>query len=298
MSQVNCQVEIPQHEGESSAELTVGREFLLHCRAEASTEWPKLKPDQVELRLEQADQYKLKLLEFRADSSTDATIKVTSYKAGQHQIKKAQLVDPEHSVVLSDLDFTVNSVIDPKEPPAEPYGPFGPLSLSLPIWYSLSVILIILAVIFTVVWRWRRRQHRKKLLAAMRLEQYAQDPLAQFFQVVRRAQRKYGFFVETEAQSEEVKEFVQELGDAYKIYLARHLLVPTLSWSERRILSDIKKNHPEFYSEFSPSLKKTLAEVERAGNHAQLTAKDCQQLLDLLRKQVDQMESYFRKVED
>lgn len=294
MGQVSCQVEIPKRAEESSVDLTVGREFLLHCQGE----WPQLKTEQLELRLEEADKFKLRLLEFKFDSISEATLKVTSYKAGQHQIKKAQLVDQEHSVVLSDLDFTVNSVIDPQEPPAEPYGPFGPLNLSLPIWYPITFVLIIVAILSWLGFRWRRRQQRRKLLAEMRLDQYAQDPLAQFFQVIRKTQRKYTVFVDAEPKPQEVREFVAEIGEAYKIYLARHLQVPTLKWSVRRILSDVKKNHRDFYSEFGADLKKTLTEISRAENHPELSSKDCQQLMDLIRKQVDRMEKYFQKVED
>ncbi len=291
MGQINCQVEVPQRPGEESASLTVGREFLLHCQGE----WPAIKAALPELRLEETDKYKIQLLEFKFISTTEAELRVTSYKPGQHQIKAAQLVDAEHSVVLSDLSFTVNSVINPQEPPAEPFGPFGPLPLALSIWYTIGFLLMVLALVSALAWRWRIRAQRKKLLAEMRLDQQAQDPLAQFFQVVRKSQRKYAFFMNQEAKPEEVKEFVAEIGEAFKIYLARHLQVPTLKWSTRRILSDIKKNHRKFYDELGPQLKQNLAEIQRASQADNLSGKDCQQLLDILRKQVDQIDAYLRK---
>ena len=88
---------------------------------------------------------------------------------------------------------------------------------------------------------------------------------------------------------------------AFKIYLARKFQVPTLKWSERKILSDLKRNHSQVYSEFRLEIRKALAELSRAQAAVSgkvkaepMTAKDAQQLVDLLRKLVDKIESWLK----
>lgn len=293
---MKCQIEIPPKAGETAVSLTVGREFLLHCSKEGPEEWPEIKTDQLQFRLDEGDQFKIKLLHFNFVSQTQADLLVTSYRPGQHQLKMVQVVAGDHSFVLGDLDFTVNSVINPQEPPAEPYGPVGPFSLSLPIWYSLGLVVVILTATLVAAWKWRLRSQKRRLLTAMRLHEFVQDPLYQFYQVTRQVQRSYGFFSGQESVPSEVTLFVQQINEAFKIYLARQLQVPTLKWSERQIFSDIKKNHRDFYQLFKKDLRQNLAELSRALRHTdRLSAKDCQQLLDLLRRQIDLMDSYFKR---
>ncbi len=286
MAQVQCQIEIPKELAETQG-LTVGSLFYLNCDGE----WPALNKESSEIRLDQADQYKLKLLNIEWPSKTSAKLTVTSYQPGQHHLKAVQVVDHETSVVLGDLDFTVNSVINPQEPPKEPYGPVGPLSLSLSILYPLAIVLFIGALAGFFFNRWRLRQQKKKLLADMRLNENVQKPYFQFYQTLRKLQRNFSYTSGAVPTSEEIKEFVESLGKAYKFYLARVFEIPTFAWNERKILSDLKRNHPQFYSESRLEVRKALAEIARAQKSlGQMTGADCQQLLELLRKNVDQIE--------
>jgi len=289
MAEVHCQVEIPKEKENGAADLTVGQIFFLNCEGP----WPQMKPDSIELRLDDENRDKLKLLNFSYTSPTQAQLTVTTYKTGQHQLKAVQLVDKDQSVILGDLSFVVRSVIDPQQPPKEPYGPFGPLGLRLPIWYPLSVVLLVVAIVSFLAYRWRLRRQKKKLLLDMRLNEYAKDPISQFYQSARKMQRSFAFFSGGAMTAGEAVKFVGELDMAYKIYLARKFQVPTLAWKERRILSDLKVNWPEFYKEFRLEVRKSLAELSRAIKAgATMTDKDCQQLFELLRKQVDQIEAW------
>jgi hypothetical protein len=149
------------------------------------------------------------------------------------------------------------------------------------------------AVASFVFYRWRLRRQKKKLLQEMRLNEYAKDPISQFYQSARKMQRSYAFFSGGPMTAGEAVQFVSELEKAYKIYLARKFQIPTLVWKERRILSDLKSNWPDFYKEFRLEVRKSLAELARAIKAgAKMTDKDCQQLFELLRKQVDQIEAW------
>lgn len=286
MAQVQCQIEIPKVDG--SDQLTVGHVFYFNCDGD----WPALNKESLELRLEEADKYKLKLLDFEFTSKTSAKLTVTSYKAGTHQLKAVQMVDAENSVVLNELQFHVQSVLNPQEPEAEPYGPMGPLNIGLPLWFPLAILLVLFALIGLFGYRWKLRREKKKLLAEMRVNESAQDPYFQFYQSLRKIQRG---FSGAELPASELQAHYESLNQAYKIYLARQFEVPTLKWSERKILSDLKKNHRAFYQEYRLEVRKALAELARAGKISdKLSAKDLEQLLALLRRQVDSINQFLK----
>lgn len=291
MADIQCRMDIPKEEGEDTVALTVGRTFFLNCEGP----WPQIKPESVELRLDRENQDRLKLLQFSFVSPTEAQLLVTSYKTGDHKLKAVQLVAGDQSVVLGDLSFTVNSVMNPQEPVKEPYGPMGPFGLRLPIWYPLALAAVVIAVCLYIAYRWRLRRQKQKLLQDMRLDEYAKDPFFQFYQSARKMQRSYGFFSGGAMAADEGVRFIAELETAYKIYLARKFQVPTLAWKERRILSDLKKNWPDFYKQFRLEVRQSLTEISRASQAgASISAKDCQQLFELLRKQVDRIETWLK----
>ncbi len=286
---MQCRMEIPKTEGEET--LTVGRVFNLLCEGE----WPQLNPETLKLVLDKENEHKLKLLGFEFRSKTEAQLTLTSYRTGDHNLKALQLVDAEHSVVLGDLQFTVKSVMNPQEPATEPYGPFGPFELSLPLWYPLSILLL-LAVAGGLIWR---RIHvdrqKKKLLAQMQVLDSSVAPYFQFYQALRKIQRGFSFYSGAEPSQQETTHFIDCLNQAYKIYLARQFLIPTLKWNERKILSDLKRNHKNFYSDFRLEIRKALAELSRAQDpKALMGGKDCDQLAQLLRHQVDAIEQWLK----
>ncbi len=297
MVQVRCQIEIPKAADTDSKEaggppldLTVGKIFSLKCDGD----WPAVEPGKVQLDLPEADQHQLKLLNFEFISKSQAQLVVASYKTGNHQFRNLQLRAGDQTIELSDLSFTVKSVIDPKDPVKEPFGPMGPLQLPLPVWYLLSALAVVVTIAAVFLFKWRIRSQRKKMLRQMRLDEMVQEAYYQFYAVLRKLQRSS--FVGVELTTEQSDQVVKELNQAFKIYLARHFQVPTLNWPERKILSDLKKNHSEFYQEFQAPLKQALAELARAtGPQKQMLLKDCEQLAHLLRTQVDRMELWIKK---
>ena len=131
----------------------------------------------------------------------------------------------------------------------------------------------------------------------MQIDDFAADPTAQFFQTTRKQQRSYSFFSGAPVNPEEAKKFVDELDQAYKLYLGRIFRVPTFYWSQRKILNDIKKHYRTEHIALGPLFRKGLAELSRAQKaDGQMLAQDCIQLSDLIQKQVDQIDA-FRKAE-
>lgn len=297
MSEINCTV-AQLNSNTNSAALNVGSVFELHCPS-ASDVWQGIAPDQVQLKLPEADQYKLKLLKLDFPSKNEAVLTVTSYKPGSHNLAGVQVVghdaSGDHVVTLAPIQFSVVSVMDQQTPQEEPFGALGPVKLSLPPWYWL-VIAGVIAFFAAIIWyRFWKRNKKKKLLAKMHIFETAQTPFFQFHHAIRKVQREVGFVADG-ASLELMTSAVQELSQAYKIYLARTFLIPTLDWTEKQVLSDLKKNYRSIYEEHRSGFKKSLAELSRAQkallqkDALQLSLKDIEQTLKMLRDHVDRIE--------
>jgi hypothetical protein len=278
MAEVNC---LPSIEGT----LTVGTVFTLACEGAL----PKLKSDKLAFRLDEADKYKLQLLSFEQNDNK-ALFKVTSYKAGEHHLKKVQLLDGDTAVILGDFDFTVESVLKKEEAKPEPYGPIGPMMLSLPWWYYGLWAAFFLALAFWIFRRVKRRLEKKKLIEEINAFGSSLSPYHFFTQSVRRFLREYSFFTQPDSlvALEERQKVLEEMEKTYRIFIGRSFQVPALQWREDVFLKDIRKRYPGLFAEKGDEMKKIFHEYERAKNHTStMKAKDIIQILDLSRKSAD-----------
>lgn len=284
MAELQCQIEIPPIE-KMPDELTVGRVFNLHCAGEV----PNFQKEKTEIRLDEKDQYALKLLDLDQQGS-NLHLKVTSYQAGEHHLKAVQIVDPEHSAILGNLEFTVQTVIQKEEVKPEPYGPIGPFSLGLPWWfYGFWIVLLFSLAMFLFV-KVKRSLERKKLIEEINSFGTSHTPYTQFTQSVRKWMREYEFLAHPEKvlNSQEREMFLKDLVQSYRVFLGRTFQVPALQWPDRVFVSEIKKRFADIYEICGQDLKKILREQTHAQSHQQeMRAQDLIQLLDLTRKNVD-----------
>ncbi len=291
MAVVQCEIQMQEKE------LTVGSLFALDCKGD----WPKMNAQESELRLDQEFQYTLKLLKMDFVSPTEAKLWVTSYEVGEHTIKAAQLVDKENSVVLGDhqggdLRFVVASVQDPQKPVQEPIGPLGPLKIAIsPVYWATALALIFAFILMAVVRIYQKKKIQKQL-RSMNLDSYVQSPLQQFYSSLRQIQRKSPLSTGKALKLEERVEYVLQLDDLVKLYLARKFLIPTRFWSAQQILKSIEKKNDFLYLDVGDDLKKFLAEskksVSKDSRKGTLQDKDCVQLADMSRKLVEKIEKY------
>jgi hypothetical protein len=291
MSEANCSVQNTNH-------LTVGAPFDVYCSATSPDLWAGITPDNAVLKTADADKYKIVLLKLDFANKDQIHLVVTSYKPGSHNLNGVQLLSHDaagdHAVTLSPIPFSVASVIDPKNPPKEPYGALGPMRLSLPFWYWLVVAGVLAVFALIVAARLWQRSKKRKLLAKMRIFETAQTPFFQFHQQVRKALRDIGF-VQGDADNGEIfSSAVKNLNEAYRVYLGRTFLVPALDWNEKQILSDLKKHHRSAYEDERAGFKKSLAELSRAqaelSRQGKLSVKDVEQLIKLVRDHVDRID--------
>jgi hypothetical protein len=278
MAEVSCTPTIP-------SQMTVGTIFVIDCDGLL----PKMNADKIEIRLDQADKYKLHLLQFE-QTDTKAQLKVTSYVAGEHHLKKVQLVDSENSLVIGDIDLSVQSVLHPEEAKPEPYGPIGPMVLSLPWWYYALWLAVVLAAAAFIYRQLKQKIEKKKLVEEVNAYGSSLSPYHYFTQSVRRFLREHPFFSHPEALvgAEERRQVLEEMEKTYRIFIGRSFQVPALQWSETIFLKDIQKRFPDLFASRGDEMRKILHEYERAKSHTtEMKAKDLIQILDLSRKSAD-----------
>ena len=280
MAIAQCQLNI-----EKPDELTVGQSFLMHCDSSVSA------LQNPELRLDPADTYKLRILK---SNSAAGDFVVTSLSAGQHQIKAAQLVDASQSVVLSDLQFTVKSVLDPKEPQKEPYGPRGPMLIKISplVWAILAVLVLGTAV--SLFWGFYRSFQKRKLLRLYQTHWGPTEPMAQLSLEVRRLKKKM----------EMAPTWTEHCGDLRMLLCVFVARFCQLTLFDQKSLVEknpaLKKDYLKIIAKEIPSeaglVLQSLAEIDRLEKNSKGAQwQDAEQLISMTLKACDSISFAKRK---
>lgn len=286
MSDLKCEIQKP-----SEAELTVGDRFAIHCEGPV----PELDLKALELKLDEKDHYSLKLFGVEKTPS-GLDLAVTSYRVGAHDLKAVQLLDPENSLVLGDLRFTVASVQNPEQPRDKPYGPMGPLGFFPWLMVILGVSLLI-ALAIPPILIWLRRRARQKLLAVIDRQPFQYPPFQEFHRVLRQTQRRHLFLADPaiSAPAEDLGAALREMEKNFRVYLSRQFRMPALQWPTSRTLQALKRE-TNLPLEVRQDVAQALQEMEKAQSQvARLAGKDLYQILRLLRKASEGIESHGRK---
>lgn len=306
---MQCNVDIPKVSGLEDNQLTVGREFYLNCKGE----WPKdLQIDKLKFAGDENMKYVLKVLGFEFRSPEEADIKVTSYVASKVQIPQLVITDGAKSVELGQVQFVVESVLEkqPKQAQGavpvpgqeqqkqEPYGPFGPATIPVPMLYWLVLLGSVLSVALIIALRAWRFNQRREMLLRLKEHEVALSPLQEFHQSMRKLQRANPVFYGKECTPEELHQGADELARMFKVYVSRRLHVPAFEWSERLIVSDIRRYHPAVYAEYSKKIHALFSEFRKAsGPNAKISANDVSQLSEGLRKTLEGIETLMSREE-
>lgn len=286
MADVNCQVRMPESAsgGESSPGLTVGQRFAFHCEGP----WPTMDAATVELRLEEADKYKLKLLKFQSADPGAADLEVVSYVVGPHELKAVQLTDAQNSVVLGDLKFEVKSVQNPEEPVQEPFPPLGPMTF-FPVLFAVVIAALIAALAGGVFIGMLRRRHRRKILNEVLDKVYQSTPAPEFYRELRALSREYLFMTDPKASTEgaPLTEILRAINRHFRVYLVRTYLVPAHRLPATKILKELQ---PVLGKDSFVLLRlgQVLRELDRAlANETNVRGADLEQLSRLVREWVE-----------
>jgi hypothetical protein len=293
MAGIQCKVDIPKLPGLDDASLTVGREFYLNCTGE----WPKdLQQDKLSFSGDENLKYQIKLLGFEFRTPNDADLKVVSYLPGEHKLPNLVLTDGAQKLELGPVEFQLQSVIQQGEK-VEPFGPMGPATIPVPLFYWIFILAVVVFLGLAGALRVWRYQQRRAMLLRLKQHESALTPLQEFHQSMRKLQRVNPAFYDREATAEEFRQGLDELSRMFKMYVSRRLSVPAFEWNERLILADLRRYHPQIFTDYSRKIRDLFGEFKKAeGANAKLHSKDVVQLSESLRKVLENIEKSLNAV--
>ncbi len=277
MADLNCQVQIQRDE------LFAGQSFFLNC--ESGKELPQIKQEAVELRVDESQQDTLRLVEFSQKSDRLLQLKVVSFEAGEHQVLNAQLIDSENAFLLSPVQFTVSSLIDPQNPPKAPEGPMTS-ALSWPPLYFAGLAFVLILMMIPVVYRFYIFRKRKKLLSLQLQKQGGRNPAQFYFQNTRKIMRLI-------SQERELDQALALLFENWLLYLATKTQVPTEGWGFRRFRNDLKKKiSKQDLEKIKASWKELQFWSSAAKKKTQISRDQAESVLRSASSVVDRIETY------
>ncbi|MGE0632263.1 MAG: hypothetical protein AB7O96_07635 [Pseudobdellovibrionaceae bacterium] len=260
MSEVDCKINLPEDLGPKKA-LTVGTIFDVVCTGE----FPAVDPGALRLQIPEDQKYLFKVLKAEFSSRSELRLEATGYMAGEFNFPELTLTDGTQEIKLKGVKYTIASVIDPQQqPPPEPYGPFGPAPLSLPLWYYFVFAAILGLFVFLIAWRIWVAKRKRDLMIRLKSYDSPLSPMAQFSKELRALSREHLFVSGGEARPGEVPPFLKQLNEAFRIFLIRELLVPALDLKRGKLLKQIFKEHKKVWELAGSKIQEFLAEIERS----------------------------------
>jgi len=264
--------------------LTVGAKFNMACKGDIPVTWAE-GPISVQFARKE-DTYTLQILKADKLEANEAIMTVTGYKAGQHNPEYVRIVQGANGFEVLKPAWEIKTVLK-KDPPPQPYPPFGPWNLGFPMWIIITVALV-LALIGLVVFRFARRHNqRQRMLAQLALHTTALSPIHQFYRDARQLRRRLNLVKE----ETEIKAAADDLNREFRLYVLREFQIPTLDWSDRAIVDDLRRRHRHVFEAAGDPLKKTLRELARMKAQSSVKLGDVEQLHRMSMDAAERIES-------
>lgn len=249
-----------------SEELTVGKIFQLHCEGSLGV---SLK-DSLTLEFpEGIPPFSLVLLDVVKKNETSFDLNVTSYRAGKFKTPYIRISDGEVQIESTELEWTVNSVLQQDSKPIPPKGPFF---LDLP--FALVYIVAAIAALLLTSGGFFFWRHRKKVALNSDLEKYHShlSPIRQFESSVRTLRNSLVW--RKDLNTQEKTEILDALDNIIRIYFLRTLRVRTHGLSRRGMTSIILKSgkvkDPKSWIGYYKELESSKAKVTQLDSQALL----------------------------
>lgn len=272
----NCEFKPSPDPGAAALDqLTVGHLFQWQCHGDIAVDWPKAPPRLVFPQPE--GEYSLSVQKINRLDANDVLLTVTSYKPGAHapeyvRFLVGQGTDAKGFEVVKP-QWTVKSVLDPQQPP-QPVPPFGPWSLSLPLWLLSVCVIVILLVLWLTVRRIRKSIQRKRMLETLQKHKTALPPLHQFYKDARQIRRRLNQLKDPN----ELKTITSDLNQEFRMFVLRQFQIPALEWSDRAILEEMRRRHLRIYKTAKEPLRRTLRELRMLAQRSEIDLKDIEQM--------------------
>lgn len=265
---------------QGAEDLTVGKIFNLNCRGDIEVNWIKDFPLALSFPNKE-DFYTLYILKPDVLAGNEAQFQVTAYKAGEFKpefVRVVQMQGPGQSSAeigfeIAKPTWTVKSVLKPNEK-NEPVPPFGPWSLSLPMWMIFAVVIALALAGYFTIRKLRKYSQRNKMLVELQRHKTPLSPLHQYYRDARNLRRR----LHSAKQVEDLGQLSQDLNKEFRLYVLRQFLIPTLDWSDGQIVRDLRRRHKKVYLQAGDHLRKTLRELTRLQTRQPVLFKDVEQM--------------------
>ena len=260
-----CNFEKPQNPP------TVGATFSVTCQGDIPVAWHE-GPLQVTFDKKE-NAYSLFVLNADKLESNQVVLTVTGYKAGDHHPEFIRFNQGQAGFEVAKPTWKIQSVLKQGEQ-VQPYPSFGPWSLGFPMWIIIAFAVLLMVIGFFVFRQVRRYSQRKRMREELRLHRTALTPINQFYRDARQLRRGLNVAQDEAA----IKTIATGLNKEFRLYILREFEIPTLEWSDRAILEDLRRRHKHVYGHAAEPLKKTLRELARLQTQSSPGAKDVEQL--------------------
>lgn len=268
-----------QHEGDASKEkLTVGSEFKIVCPTQSFV----LNPSKLKFQTEKP--YQLQILGSELQPDGRLMLKVTSYQVGDFNSNNVILTDGVNQVAVHGVQFKVESVIDQKNPPKEPYGPFGGHVLFLPAFYLWSVLVFLAVILLFSGFKFFRRWQKKKLIEGLKKHDSRLSPQTQMHVRFRQLERQRYL------EGDQLQKLLPEVDDILRIFVIRQFKIPAQDWSDRLIVSDFQSRFSFLGQEIIKDLRVLLRETRKLRTLKNPQPKDIEQLVRKIKRWGDQVD--------
>lgn len=259
--------------------VTVGEKFLLVCEGGGV----ELNQAKLSLELPKKARYALRILETRGLEAGRGEFVVTTWVGQSVSFPTLILTDGSNRVDLGPLAInTKSSIPEEKQKEPQPYDPYGPVKLGLPVtvWILIAIVLCLIGA--WAAWLASRLLKRKRLKTLLAKNQIALTPFNQFNKDLRRIVR---------AGSGDLPASIKDLRESFRWYLTRDLVIPATTESTPRILKEIGRKHPKILKSQKRDLSLALNELDKAATSPESTSEtDLVQLTDLCRTLADRIQ--------
>lgn len=253
MSDFQCGLEIPEVKGLESEKLTVGRVFYYRCKGD----WPAgLQVDNLKMQAvsEQGTPYDLRLLAFEFRDPKTAELMLVSYRPGPHKFTEINLTDGTSTVSLPPIQIETHSVIDPNNPPAEPFGPQGPLVLPVPWAYWVILVSVLGIGLLTGLLFWKRKRDRRYVLEEIKRRSTHASPLVQFHRELRILTKKAGLSDIDHNLKIKPEDYLKDLRMLCEVFWGQKFRVALLNQDSDKLKPEFKSQAPKTYIRYKKEL--------------------------------------------
>ncbi len=270
--------------------LTVGARFGWKCHGDIAVAWDGQKPVGLAFKDKEQD-YTLAILKTVRQDPNDVQYEVTAYKPGDHKPEFIRVLQGQGTAAEIGFEavkpaWTVKSVLNPNQPP-QPYGALGPWSLAIPLWFMVTVALVLAAIAYMIFRVVRKSTQRRRMLEELARHRTALLPLHQFFRDARNLRRR----LQRAKEIEELKKISDDLDREFRLYILRQFQIPALDWTNQDILRDLRRRHRKTHRAASEPLKRTLRELMKLKARGSVDAKDLEQMYTMSLETAEKLEA-------